>query len=216
MRYCSFTEAHVLRVGHHGGVSSRNICLYVVLKRFSEKHLCYLSAACLTCSRYWLFIDSWLIVVLVCYIQVYTQILTLLVTVRVFRTSSGPPLCSLIPRTSSSPSSRGRSAVALAVAIGRGAAGRGALVAGRWRSADSGQAGTFGGALLGLFGLRFAVLLPAEDRRHVVQRKDLCSRQKHTFWTFPTELKLKIGKNRSGSRKFYGVCLKVLSGGKIF
>lgn len=74
--------------------------------------------------------------------------------------------------------------MALAVAVGRGAAGRAALVAGRGRGADPGQAGPLGAALLGLFGLRLAVLLPAEDRRHVVQRKDLYSgKNTHSFRT---------------------------------
>lgn len=131
------------------------------------------SSLCLTASRYRLFIGWWLL-------DCAEWILTLLVTIWVFRTSSGPPLCSLIPRTSSSSSPQGRSAVALAVAVGRGIAGRAALVAGRWRGADPGQTRTLCGALLRLFGLRFAVLLPTEDRWHVVQGKDFYSGQKHT------------------------------------
>lgn len=70
--------------------------------------------------------------------------------------------------------------MALAVAVGRGAAGRATLVAGGWRGADPGQARALGGALLRLFGLRFAVFFPAQDCRHVVQGKDLCGGQKHT------------------------------------
>lgn len=81
--------------------------------------------------------------------------------------------------------------MALAVAVGRGVAGGAALVAGGWRSADPGQTRTLCGALLWLFGLRFAVFLTAEDRRHVVEGKDLCSKQTHLH-TDPFLIKLKL------------------------
>lgn len=98
-------------------------------------------------------------------------LLTVLVTVRVFRTPSGPPLRPLVDRT---PPAGGRgAAVGLGVSVGRGAAGRAALVAGRRRGVDPGQSGSLGLALFLLLGLRF-VILASEERRHVVQRDDFC------------------------------------------